>query len=153
MPFWWVCKITLRHLYAETYLLTLQTDFLWISVSNKQKKAKKRRDFPEGDTSKRGKQHSLVLAELESAEEFKICQIILANLFFKLISLEKWQNQNLICILVTFRLSQLSGLNLCKSLEYITCLWLFLRAFFFNSSRCATNYYLSFVNFAVISLC
>lgn len=47
------------------------------------------RDFPEGDISRKGKQHLLVLADLKSAKEFKTCQVMLANLVFKLISLEK----------------------------------------------------------------
>lgn len=47
------------------------------------------RVFPQGDTSKKAKQHLLVLAELKSAQEFKTCQVMLANLIFKLISLEK----------------------------------------------------------------
>lgn len=112
------------------------SDSLSVDLCLKQtKKARKMRDFPEGDTSKKGKQHLLVLADLKSAKEFKTCQVMLANLGFKLISLEKWQKQNLICILVTFRLSQLSGLNLCKLLEGITCLCLFVRAFFFHSSK------------------
>lgn len=47
------------------------------------------RDFPEANTSKKGKQHLVVLADLKSAKEFKTCQVMLANLGFKLISLEK----------------------------------------------------------------
>lgn len=152
MPVWWVHKITLRHLYTETYSLALQTGILWTSVSNKQTKARKIRDFSEADTSKKGKQHLVVLAELQSAKEFKTFQVMLANLGFKLVNLEKWQNQNLICILVTFGLSQLSGLNLCKLLEGITRLCLLVRAFFFHSSIYATNYYLSFVDLAAMSL-
>lgn len=47
------------------------------------------RDFPEGDTSRKRKKHLLVLADLKSAKEFKTCQVMLANLVFKFISLEK----------------------------------------------------------------
>lgn len=36
MPVFWVHMTTLRYLCTETYSPTLQTDFLWTSVSNKQ---------------------------------------------------------------------------------------------------------------------
>lgn len=47
------------------------------------------RIFPQGNASKKGKQHLLLLADLKSAKQFKTCQVMLANLIFKLISLEK----------------------------------------------------------------
>lgn len=126
MPVWWVQMPTLRNFEVLVHwnMFMNSSDRLPVGLCFEQtnKNRKKNERFPWSHTCRKRKQQLLALGKLKSAKECKTWQVILANLVFKTLSLEKWQKQNLISISVTFRLSQLDELNHPKLLEVVTTL-------------------------------